>query len=848
MISARTLLLFYRRNLRVQPLRELMAVIGVAAGVALLFAVQIANTSITGAFEEVEHGVAGRARLEVATRSPEGFGENIEEQVAGMAGVQATAPLLEQQIVVVGPKASRALTLIGADERLAALGGKLISHFERYAEASQRGLIVVTQPTAQAIGAKPGSVVAIKIGERTEHLALDATVPSDQLGPLAESPVAAASLPITQLLANLPGRITRILIEPRPGQESQLRQALTQRFGGMLNVRSVDTEARLLSNAAKPEAQLTALFSAISLVVGVILAYNALLLASGERRKFIAYLIQLGTPDLTIIASLAFDALLLGIAGSVLGLLIGDAISLLAYRAPPGYLTAAFPIGGQRVISLQVVLIALAAGIFAAFAAAALPAIAILRSDAAEPDAAGRALSLVRRPRFSDSIVFACGGLLLCVAVGTSLLLPTLTIAALLALAAGVMLCLPMTARYTLKLARHAASRHSSDPAARLATGELQSSPTRSVALLATGTIAVFLMVTIGGSIADVQRAVRAGAEQTGTSANLWIRPGGAENIYATQPFTYAETQHKLQQLSDVRSVLPYRQSFLDLPNRRVWIIGVPPQARTPIAPVQLFDGSLATASQHLREGGWAVVSQAIASEYHLHLGERFTLPTPSGNASFRIAATIFNYGWPSGTVLMNGNDYSRLWNTTRASQLAITLSPATPIEEGKRAVETALPSDSALVVQSAAQRQSEIRTVLGSTLSRLSVTTTIVLIAAIASVVAMMVAAVSQRRGRLDALLAIGMSLGQLARLVFYESGTVLLSGCLIGMAGGILSQFLSDRWAHLVTDTQIRFAPAWQLDIRTILIASGISILASMIAVLRTVSFQPKAAFSTE
>jgi putative ABC transport system permease protein len=847
MVSIRTLFLFYRRHLRVQPLRELMAVMGVAAGVALLFAVQIANGSITSSFEEVVHGVAGRATLEVASRSPEGFDESVDEQVASTAGVKAAAPILEQQVVVVGPRAGRALTLIGADERLTALGGTLTSHFEHYAEASRRGPLVLTAPTAQAIGAKPGSTVAIRIGERTEHLTLDATVPGDQLGPLAESPVAAVSLPILQVLAGLPNRITRILVEPRPGREAQVRQALTRRFGATMNVRPVDAEARLLADAAKPEGQLTALFSAISLVVGMILAYNALLLASGERRTFIAYLIQLGTPDMTIVASLAFDALILGIAGSILGLLVGDAVSLLAYRAPPGYLTAAFPIGGQRVLGLQTVLIAFAAGIFAAFAAAALPAIALLRSSAAEPRVAGRALSLLRRPRFSDTLVFTCGGLLVSVSVIASLLWPAVTIAALMALAAGLVLCLPMTVHYTLKLAR-AASRHSSDPSARLATGELQNSPTLSVALLATGAVAVFLMVTIGGSIADVQGAVRAGAEQTGTSADLWIRPGGAENIYATQPFAAADAQRSLRDLSGVRSVLAYRQSFLDLPDRRVWVIGVPAQASALIAPVQLFDGSLTLASRHLREGGWAVISQAIASEDHLHLGERFTLPTPSGNASFRLAATIFNYGWPSGAVLMNGDDYSRLWGTTRASQLAVTLAPGVRIEEGKRAVEGALPRGSALVVQTAAQRRSEIRTVLGSTLSRLSITTTIVLIAAIASVVAMMVAAVWQRRGRLDALLSIGMSFGQLARLIFYESGLVLLSGCLIGMAGGILAQGLSDRWAQRVTDTQIRFAPAWQLGLRTILIAGGISILASMIAVLRTVGFQPKAAFSTE
>ena len=430
MISLRTLLCFYRRHLRVQPLRELMAVMGVAAGVALLFAVQVANSSVTGAFEQVVHGVAGHATLEVAARSPEGFSESIGEQIESTPGIKTAAPVLTQQVIVAGPKASKPLTLVGADERLATLGGGLISRFERYAEVSRRGLLVLTQPTAEALGVKRGDVVAIKIGERTEHLALDAIVPNSQLGPLAESPVAATSLPVVQVLSRLPNRITRVLIEPSEGDEAQVRRTLDQRFGRTLNVRPVDTEVQLLSDAAKPEAQLTALFSAISLVVGIILAYNALLLASGERRVFIAYLVQLGTPDSSIIASLAFDALILGLIGSILGLLAGDAISLLAYRAPPGYLTAAFPIGGQRIVSLQTILLALGAGLFAAFAAAALPAISLLRSSAIAPEAE-RVVSLLRRPRLSESAVFGCGALLLCVSVVVSLLWTEATVVAL---------------------------------------------------------------------------------------------------------------------------------------------------------------------------------------------------------------------------------------------------------------------------------------------------------------------------------------------------------------------------------------------------------------------------------
>lgn len=182
MIGLRTLLLFYRRHLRVQPLRELMAVVGVAAGVALLFAVQVSNSSITGSFEELVHGVAGRATLEVATRSPEGFKESVATEIASTQGIRASAPIFEQPVVMLGPKSSRALALIGADERLASLGGQLFTRLESYAETSRRGLLVLPQPIASAIGVRRGDVVAIEVGARTEHLTLAATVPASQLG------------------------------------------------------------------------------------------------------------------------------------------------------------------------------------------------------------------------------------------------------------------------------------------------------------------------------------------------------------------------------------------------------------------------------------------------------------------------------------------------------------------------------------------------------------------------------------------------------------------------------------------------------------------------------------------
>ena len=712
----RTLVLFYMPNLRVQPLRELFAIGGVAAGVALLFAVQVAQSSVTGSFEGITHGVAGAATLELAARGPAGFDQHISEEVQRMPDVKAAAPVIQQPIVAVGAKGRRALTLIGATEEILPLGGKLSSAFQRAAEGNQRGLLILTESSARAIGVRPGSEVQILVAGRIEHLTLDATVPSEKLGGAAESPIAAAPLAVVQSLAGAEGRVSRILIEPRPKREGALLGALESRYGQTLNPRRVTTEAELLSVAAGPEKQVTLLFSAISLVAGIILAFNALLLASQRRRRFVANLLEIAAPESMIVATLAFDALVLGVLGVLVGLLAGDVISLLAYRSVPGYIAAAFAIGGQRIVSLHTVFLAVAGGLVAAFAAAVIPALTILRSAGAgagtgadgDGENLGRTFLLARRLRLSDALVFTFGLTLICVSVAASLLAPATTVGALIGLATGLVLCLPMGTRYLLRLAR-TVSQRSGDAPAQLSVAELRTTTARSVALLATGTIAAFLMVLIGGSVTDVKHAARTGAADLLSSGQLWIKPGGAENVYTTQPFAASETQRRLERSGVVASVLPWRDSFLDIPKRRVWVLGVPPQVTAQIAPSQLIEGSLAVADERLRKGGWAAISQTIARERHLHLGDSFTLPTPSGEHRFRLAATIANYGWLPGAIVMNGDEQARLWGSSAATALSVGLRSGIPVERGRDAVKEALSADAALHVQTDAERRAEV-------------------------------------------------------------------------------------------------------------------------------------------
>jgi putative ABC transport system permease protein len=195
----------------------------------------------------------------------------------------------------------------------------------------------------------------------------------------------------------------------------------------------------------------------------------------------------------------------------------------------------------------------------------------------------------------------------------------------------------------------------------RLAIAELRDPLTRvrSLAVAATGAIAVFGSVAISGAQSDLQNGLNRTAYEWSHATDLWVSPPGVQNTLATTPFP-ASVAAKLSPVPGLRSIAIYRGGFLDFGDRRVWVIAPPPTSAAPLPPGQLTAGNIAEANRRLRGHGWAILSEAIASELHLHIGEPFTLPSPRP-MTFRLAGLSTNGGWPPGAVIINSEDYARL-------------------------------------------------------------------------------------------------------------------------------------------------------------------------------------------
>jgi putative ABC transport system permease protein len=541
-------------------------------------------------------------------------------------------------------------------------------------------------------------------------------------------------------------------------------------------------------------------------MVGFLLALNAMLLTVPERRRFVADLRLQGYDWRQIIVLLAFQAVVLGVAASAVGVALGDLLSHAFLARVPAYLTSAFPIGSQQTLRLGTVLLAVGCGVLATMLASLSPALDLRParpSDAVFHDRSGGGEVLAHGTPTKLSVLSAALLVVITVAV---LIAPGLTILGGMALALAVLLTIPSLFAQVARVLRWAGERVPSSSLI-VVVSELRAVTTRSVALAGIAALAVYGSVAIGGARADLLRGLDANFAEYLQTAQLWVTTGG--NDLTTNAFDAQGATQALARAPGIASARVYQGGFLDAGRRRIWIIARPPADAKPIPASQLLRGNLQQATRLVRGGGWAAISQGFASEHHLAPGSYFALPTPSGERRFGVAAITTNLGWSPGAVIISSLDYSRYWQTAQPSAIEVNLRPGVSEATGRRSVVQALGPRAGLGVQTVRERQAQYAADSRQGLYALTEIATLLLIAVALAVAAALSAAIWQRRARLASLKIHGYDTGQLWRALLLESTIVLGIGCAVGAAAGIYGHALASRWLRLQTGFPAPFQP---------------------------------------
>jgi putative ABC transport system permease protein len=779
----------YRVRLRARIVQECLAVVGIAAGVALLFASQVSSSSLQSSVSELSRGIVGNATLQLMARDPHGFPQSMLTRVRRISGVRVAAPLLEAGADAIGPRGRESIELVGADSSLAKLGGTLVRH-TAFTPFGSIGAVVLPAPLAKKLGVtRFGQEVTFQVAGRTAEVPLYAQLHQKQIGRLVSSPIAITQLSNAQELMGLSGRVSRILVDPAAGAAARVKAELTTLAGGRLNVEPTTYDGELFAKAAIASNQSTTLFSAISALVGFLFAFNAMLLTVPQRRRLIADLRRDGYTPATVIGVLLLDAVALGLLACALGLALGEELSIHLFHSNPAFLSLAFALGSQRVVTPQSVAIAVGGGMLAAIVAVLSPMRDILSSDPLSA-IAPRERTQTRVHRGTRR---ALAGLA-CLSAATALLLaaPDAAIPGMVLLVAALLLELPIALSATLALVKRLAGMIVS-PIPHVATMELGAARSRAVAIAATGAIAVFGSVAIQGAHGDLLSGLENAGRDSNAFTDVWVTSAGSYNLLATAPFSPVQ-RAKIEGLPGIRAVRLYRSGLLDYGERRVLVIA-PPRQAVPLLPAdQLLEGDSREATQRVHAGGWVVLSRALATEHHLHIGDAVTLPTPNPK-SFRVAALSTNVGWAPGAILMNADDYAQAWASRDASAYNVLLAPGVAPAVAVRDIEGGLGHHSGLAVQSSTQHANQQRALSREALASLTQIATLIPIVAVLAMAAAIGAMVWQRRPRLAKLKLEGIPRVELWRTILFESLLLLGVGCLTGAAFGIYGQQLADR-----------------------------------------------------
>ncbi len=461
-------------------------------------------------------------RCSSKARSFQGVPERLLDEVRRARGVTTALPVLERQVNVIGARGERPVLLIGVEPKAMKVG----SDFDHRFSAKQLAhvpAIALPVPLDNEIGEGPLEPVHVQVGAQFTETLVGATLGSAEIGGLIGSPIAVTSINYAQQLTHEPGALTRIFVRYDPADASEARAALASLARKWnVNFQPSTFESRLFSVAVSPENKSEQLFSGISALVGFLFALNAMLITVPSRRKLIEDLYPHGsTPEMTI-QILLVNAAVLGTLACGLGLALGDLLSIAVFHVTPGYLTFAFPIGSQRVVDWQTIVLAVAVGMTAAVAGVLWPVREILwgpREPTEEP--------LQHRGLWTAGVLLTAA---VCLAFTTYTLFADTKAAVFgnITLIVALACLLPFVFDGSVALFTRL-SDLLDDVGSGFAVSELDAPPARVryLAIAGTAALAVFGTVEFGGTQANLTRGLDSSIRSMDSSANLWVVPSG---------------------------------------------------------------------------------------------------------------------------------------------------------------------------------------------------------------------------------------------------------------------------------------------------------------------------------
>jgi len=786
-----------------------LSVLGVAIGVAVVVAIDLANTSAMQAFRLSAETVTGTATHQVV-----GTGRTLDDGVYRQLrarGIRPSAPIVEGYGAL--QQGDRTFQVVGidplADTPFRPYLGTGASGSLDLGAFMTRDMALMSAPTANALGLASGDTLRVEIEGTTHTVTLGGLIePRNERTRRAVASLLVVDVSTAQTFLDQPGRLSRIdLIAPsdEPAQTAFLDRVRSVLPNGARLQRS-DTRTETVAQMTEAfDLNLTAL-SLLALIVGAFLIYNTMTFSIVQRRDLLGRLRALGVTRGQVFHLVLGEAAVLGAVGSGLGVLLGivlasGLVQLLAQTINDLYFVVqvtdlSLPAWTLAKGGLLGVGTTLLAALAPAHEATNAPVSTVLRRSARETTLQHRApwwaalgvliaglgslLLLV-----TEQSIWAGYGALFCLLVGAALLTPLLVMG----LANGMR---PLLGRLTGVIGRMAAR-------------GIVANLSRTGVAIAALTVAIAATVGVGVMIDSFRGTVSSWLQQS-LQADVYVQPPSLvfRRSTATLDSTVAA---RLRNTDGSTASYSVRRVRVQAEVGRTELVAIEPGPET--ADIYQFKtGAPQSAWDAVRNGPSVLISEPYSYRHDVGVGDTLRLQTDRGPQAFAIRGVYYDYGSDLGVVLMSRSTYEQYYDDRGVSGLAFTAADTTSVDAliaNMRANVSGL--QDVFIRSNKALRETSMQ-VFDRTFTITTVLRLLAIAVAFIGVLTALMALALERRREMGVLRATGMTPPQVG-------GYLTLQSSLMGAIAGVLSLPLGYVLAYVLVFVINKRSFGWTLQL---------------------------------
>lgn len=774
--------------MRRRPLQYVLFIVGIAIGVAMMVAIDLANGSASRAFGLSTEAIVGKATHRIVG-GPTGIDDALYREIRTELGYRLSAPVVETAV------ASAALgdspyTLIGIDP---------------FAEAPFRNYLGVDGQTGANLAdfiAVPNAILISAETATDFNLTLNQTIPLDFNGRSVDARIVGLIDPQDNLTRQ--GLQGLILADIATAQE------LTGQLGQLTRIDLIATDetalnpirellpanAQIETSAAQGNAiqQMTAAFelnltalSLLALVVGMFLIYNSVTFSVVQRRPIFGILRCLGVTGRQLAWLILGEAALLGLIGSLIGLGLG----IILGRGMVGLVTQTindlyFTVTVREISIPPFTLVkGIVIGIGAAIIASIPPALEAMRTA---PNAT------LRRSTLESKMVellpqLAIGWLVLC-SIGALLLWLgdgiVLAFAGLFAVLVGFALVTPPV---TVVLMRWLTPVGDTLMGAigRMAPRDIVRSLSRTSVAIAALMTSVSVIIGVSIMIGSFRRTVVDWLGQT-LQADVYLSPP-AYSTTASDAVIDPAIVDLAQSFPGVAEAVTQRSVNVQSPSlgRTVNLLAVSDDISKGDRPEMWVSAETTDIWQSLTDSEGIIISEPLMRRENLSIPpDPITLMTATGPETFPVLAILYDYTTDQGLIWIGSDSYVSLWNDSAISTMALTVEEGIEIDSLVDDLQTTFAPVQAVNVQSNRTLRAVSLEIFDRTFA---ITAALRLLATVVAFIGVLSALMSlqlERSRELGTLRATGMTQRQLWQLTLLETGLMGGVAGLIAMPTG--------------------------------------------------------------